>query len=86
MGFTHTSAVNISAKQFIRSKLDDLIKNILDETKLDPKYLELELTETILMEDIERTVRILNDIKVVGKVELEPQFEGRQMIMIIQPV
>jgi len=66
MGFALTSAVNISAKQFLRSNLVDLIKNILDETKLDPKYLELELTETILMEDIEKTIRILNRLKNMG--------------------
>jgi len=66
MGFTLTSAVNISAKQFLRSNLVDLIKNILDETKLNPKYLELELTETILMEDIEKTIKILNRLKNMG--------------------
>ena len=66
MGVTLTCAVNISAKQFLRSNLVNLIKNILNETQLDPKYLELELTETILMEDIEKTVNILNRLKKMG--------------------
>ena len=66
MGVTLTCAVNISAKQFLRSNLVNLIKDILNETQLDPKYLELELTETILMEDIEKTVNILNRLKKMG--------------------
>ena len=60
------SAVNISAKQFVRSDLTSIIKNILAKTKLDPQYLELELTETILMEDIDKTVEILKELKSMG--------------------
>jgi len=30
--------------------------------------------------------RIIKDTKVVGKIETHPKFEGRQMIMIIQPI
>ena len=54
-GYRLTSAVNISAKQFIRSDLVQIIKNALKDAKLKPKYLELELTETILMENHENT-------------------------------
>ena len=30
--------------------------------------------------------RIIDDVKDIGKVETHPKFEGRQMIMIIQPI
>ena len=30
--------------------------------------------------------RIINDTNVLGKVEIEPKFEGRQIIMIVQPL
>ena len=65
-GFKLTSAVNISAKQFMQSDLLKIIKNTLKKTKLDPKYLELELTETILMDNVKKTVDILNKIKTMG--------------------
>ena len=66
LGFKLVSAVNISAKQFLRFDLAKAVKDILEETQLDPKYLELELTETILMEDLEKTVKTLNKLKKMG--------------------
>ena len=55
-----------------------------DKVKFTVKFRGREMQHTQLGDDLLK--RILNDIKEVGKVELEPQFEGRQMIMIIQPV
>ena len=66
MGFDLTCAVNISAKQFMQSDLMKVIKRILKKTKLNPEYLELELTETILMDDVKKTVEMLNKIKLMG--------------------
>jgi diguanylate cyclase (GGDEF)-like protein len=59
-------AVNISALQF-RSKdfLPDLLA-ILAETRLDPRSLELELTEGILMQHIDSTVAVLQALKDLG--------------------
>ena len=65
-GYKLTSAVNISAKQFLSSNLSRTIKKSLSKTGLDPKYLELELTETILMDNIKKTVEILQDLKKMG--------------------
>ena len=50
----------------MQSDLIKVIKSTLKRTKLDPEYLELELTETILMDDIKKTVNILNEIKTMG--------------------
>ena len=42
------------------------LTNILQETGLAPRYLELELTETALMHDVDTTVSILQSIKIMG--------------------
>jgi diguanylate cyclase (GGDEF)-like protein/PAS domain S-box-containing protein len=59
-------AVNISAVEF-RSKdfLASLLR-ILAETSLDPRYLELEVTETALMQNTESTVAVLQALKDKG--------------------
>lgn len=61
-----TLAVNISAVQFQVANLEEIIASILAETKLDPARLELEITETALMKDRERTVSVLKSIKERG--------------------
>ncbi len=43
------TAVNVSGKQFDQSNLVDIVKNVLEETNLDPQFLELELTENIII-------------------------------------
>jgi len=58
-------AVNLSARQ-IRSDLPDLVYSILQETELEPCYLELELTENILLENIEETIKILSELNELG--------------------
>jgi diguanylate cyclase (GGDEF)-like protein len=47
-------AVNISAGQLRKASLYQLVAKILEETKLNPKYLELELTETAFIENTEK--------------------------------
>ncbi len=44
-------AVNLSARQFERKNLTERVCQILRETNLDPKYLELELTEGLILQD-----------------------------------
>lgn len=55
-------SVNISMLQLLQDDFADKLLNILDVTKLDPAYLELEITESILMESyetIEEKLRLL---------------------------
>lgn len=59
-------AVNISAVQFQRSNLENVVKNALKITGLDPKYLELELTESILIKDTENILQTVKVIKELG--------------------
>lgn len=59
-------AVNISAVQFKRGNLKEVIKNALHVTGLDPQYLELELTESILINDTENVLEAVQVIKELG--------------------
>jgi len=56
-------AVNISVNQIQSHKIVSLVSNILLETGLNPKHLELEITENILMKDINFVIDILNQLK-----------------------
>ncbi len=59
-------AVNISGVQFHRSDLNTIVENVLNETGLDPKNLELEVTESIFMDDMEKTINTLNQLHAQG--------------------
>ena len=61
-----TIAVNFSAKQFCHQNIAKIIVSALTETNLDPRYLELEITETAVMENVEITIEKLNDINKIG--------------------
>jgi diguanylate cyclase (GGDEF)-like protein/PAS domain S-box-containing protein len=61
-----TMAVNISAMEFRDDHFLDGVSAILKETGLDPKYLELELTESVLMKHAEATETILKTLKARG--------------------
>jgi len=59
-------AVNLSPRQFRDSALVDRIARILAETGLDPARLDLEITEGMLMEDPDRTARMLAQLHALG--------------------
>jgi len=59
-------AVNLSAVQFTRAKLEESVLRALDESKIDPSLLELELTESILIKDTEATLSTVKRLKSLG--------------------
>jgi diguanylate cyclase (GGDEF)-like protein/PAS domain S-box-containing protein len=59
-------AVNVSAVQFKEKNFLELVSRTLDQTGLDPRYLELELTESVTMQDIEFTITLLESLKEMG--------------------
>jgi diguanylate cyclase (GGDEF)-like protein/PAS domain S-box-containing protein len=59
-------AVNLSARQFRNQKLGRDIRKCLVETGLDPRLLELELTESMVMQDPEQAATMLNELKSLG--------------------
>jgi diguanylate cyclase (GGDEF)-like protein len=56
-------AVNISARQFHQDRLDAVLARLLGESGVDPRLLELELTESLLMSDAEAAISTLRRIK-----------------------
>lgn len=59
-------AVNLSARQFTHAGLVASITGILDEAGLDAKYLDIELTESLVMTDVENVTSTLRELKEVG--------------------
>lgn len=59
-------AVNLSARQFYQPNLPSLIAEVLQETGLDPQYLDLEITETTAVQDIEFTRSLLQQMQELG--------------------
>jgi diguanylate cyclase len=59
-------SINLSSVQFNQSNLIESIKNILTATGLAPHELELEITETALMQDAESAIAILHELKALG--------------------
>jgi diguanylate cyclase (GGDEF)-like protein/PAS domain S-box-containing protein len=59
-------AINISARQFGARNLGEIIRRVLEEQRADPRYIELELTESLLMVNTEEAVRTLRYLKGLG--------------------
>lgn len=59
-------AVNISAVQFKRGNIEEIVKKALDISGLNPKFLELELTESIFIHNTQETLKMIQSIKEQG--------------------
>lgn len=59
-------AVNVSAVQFRQENFRDLIRAVLHETGLSPQYLELELTESLLLSDADVMFSVFSELKSIG--------------------
>lgn len=59
-------AVNLSGRQFHQAGLINTVKQALADSGLDPHYLELEITESILMQDVEEIATTLRAIRNMG--------------------
>jgi len=58
-----TMAVNVSAVQFWQPGLLQFVADVLAQTGIEPRCLELEITETVLMQDVDATVSTLQALK-----------------------
>ena len=58
--------VNLSAKQFAQPDLIDQVSSILAATGLDPNFLKLEITESVLMDDFESAAAMLFQLRALG--------------------
>jgi EAL domain-containing protein (putative c-di-GMP-specific phosphodiesterase class I) len=59
-------AVNISVRQFMHPGFQELVQRVLQETGLEAESLELEITESLLMHDVEGAIQLLHDLKALG--------------------
>jgi EAL domain-containing protein (putative c-di-GMP-specific phosphodiesterase class I) len=58
--------VNVSAVEFRAKGFLEHVSAVLEETRIEPRHLELELTESVLMADAESTTNVLQTLKDVG--------------------
>ncbi|RLJ71615.1 PAS domain S-box-containing protein/diguanylate cyclase (GGDEF)-like protein [Hydrogenivirga caldilitoris] len=65
-GFPLKIAVNISAKQLSSENFLQRLKDILNETGFSPEYLEMEITESVLMKNKQQAADILRELKKLG--------------------
>src|SRR5206468_12287901 len=59
-------SVNLSSRQFRKEALVGVIKTVLDHTGFDPRPLELEITESLLMDDVDHSKAVLAELKALG--------------------
>ncbi len=59
-------SVNLSSRQFMQVNLVDMVEQVLEETGVDPKYFELELTESMLMADAKQSIEKLHSFRALG--------------------
>jgi diguanylate cyclase (GGDEF)-like protein len=59
-------SVNLSSKQFVNSNLIDQIRRVLRETNVEPQSLKLEITESVVMENFDMAIEMLNQLRTLG--------------------
>lgn len=59
-------SVNLSPRQFLKKDLAESIVRALDEAGLEPQFLELEITESVLMQNSEPNIAMLRRIREMG--------------------
>ncbi len=65
-GYPIRVGVNLSARQFAEADLVGVVKSALKESKLDPDWLELEITESVAMVDLDATIAVLGKLQECG--------------------
>ena len=82
-----TTCINISASQYTQPLFVDKIKNLLLTYNLEPDYLELELTETTMMQDINKTIDILQQLKSLGvKIAMDDFGTGNSSLIYLKQI
>lgn len=77
-------AVNLSARQLYQPNLVENIRKILMDTQIDPKHLEIELTESMMM-DVDHVLPILQQLKQIGiKISLDDFGKGYSSLYFLK--
>lgn len=59
-------AVNLSAQQFLQKNMVNKVKAVIQETSINPKCLELEITEGVVIHDVDSAISVLQQLKDIG--------------------
>lgn len=79
------AAVNVSARQFRQANLAAMLREALLVNRLDPKLIELEITESSLMENLESAAMTLRELKEIGvKLTLDDFGTGYSSLSYLQ--
>ncbi|AKU23768.1 EAL domain-containing protein [Massilia sp. MB5] len=80
-----TVAVNVASRQFVEGDLESEVKEALERHQVPAELLELELTETALMSNTERTIEVLGVLKELGiKVAIDDFGTGYSSLAYLQ--
>jgi EAL domain-containing protein (putative c-di-GMP-specific phosphodiesterase class I) len=80
-------AVNLTTRQFLDEQLLPDVTSILAETGMDPRLLEIELNEGLLINDVENTLRILTGLKALGiRIAVDDFGTGYSSLAMLQRV
>ncbi len=61
-----TMSINLSGKQLVQENITEQVKQILRRTGVDPRQIKLEITESVVMENIETATETLNQLRALG--------------------
>lgn len=80
-----TVSINLTAIDFYQTDVTQIIKNALDETGLDPKWLDVELTESLALKDIDHAIEQMKEIRNLGvKISMDDFGTGYSSLSYIQ--
>jgi EAL domain-containing protein (putative c-di-GMP-specific phosphodiesterase class I) len=78
-------AVNLSARQLAQRDLVQVVDRVLAETGLEAKYLEIELTESLVMADVDHAVEVLRALKALGvKISIDDFGTGHSSLSYVK--
>lgn len=80
-----TVSINLTAVDFYQTNVTEAIKKALDETGMEPQWLDVELTESLALKDIDHAVAQMNEIKSLGiKLSMDDFGTGYSSLSYIQ--
>lgn len=80
-----TVSINLTAVDFYQTNVTEAIKKALDETGMEPQWLDVELTESLALKDIDHAVAQMNEIKALGiKLSMDDFGTGYSSLSYIQ--
>jgi diguanylate cyclase (GGDEF)-like protein len=80
-----TISVNLSARQFVQPDLLDQVRQVLEESGIDPGTVRLEVTESVAMGNADRTIQVLSQLKALGvRISLDDFGTGYSSLSYLQ--